>query len=238
MWVQQVHGKRLHKAIFKRYKNGNVDLTASAREAELHVDLENKAIKVHMHHGYVLNESGTGRAWFENQVWDVELPEKFGKQEQPKPRAMDWNQLLQRRQDLLQNFPQHAEQIAQAEKLASMQSSEHDAKHLENLRYARERDQLDLRCVDTELQMRPALCLGCLCFVLVGCPVGIWFSKSDYLSAFITCFLPIVFLYYPLLLCGTNLAKAGRIPPTLALWSANLVMALIAAALFRKLLRN
>ena len=46
-----------------------------------------------------------------------------------------------------------------------------------------------------EYQMRPALALGCLCFVLVGCPVGIWFSRSDYLSSFITCFLPIIVLY-------------------------------------------
>ena len=58
--------------------------------------------------------------------------------------------------------------------------------------------------------MRPALSLGCLFFILVGCPVGIWFSRSDYLSAFITCFLPIVFVYYPLMLCGTGMAKEGR----------------------------
>ena len=69
--------------------------------------------------------------------------------------------------------------------------------------------------IDAEVQMRPALSFGCLCFVLIGCPVGIWFSRSDYLSAFITCFLPIVFIYYPLMLCGTNYAKQGKLIPTL-----------------------
>ena len=66
-----------------------------------------------------------------------------------------------------------------------------------------------LASIDAERHMRPALALGCLCFALVGCPVGIWFSKSDYLSAFITCFLPIVIVYYPLMLCGINMARSG-----------------------------
>src|SRR5262249_5108713 len=92
--------------------------------------------------------------------------------------------------------------------------------------------------LDAELQLRPALAMGCFFFVLVGCPVGIWFSRSDYLSAFITCFLPIVFLYYPLLLCGTNLAKSGRFDPILTIWAANALMGVIALGLFRRLLRN
>ncbi len=98
--------------------------------------------------------------------------------------------------------------------------------------------QSQLRFLVTELHMRPALALGCLCFVLVGCPVGIWFSRSDYLSAFITCFLPIVVIYYPLMLCGINLCKLGRLSPWVGLWAHNLLMAAIAMGLFRKLLRN
>ena len=111
-------------------------------------------------------------------------------------------------------------------------------KHVENLHERLKSIQQQVLALDVELQMRPALCLGCLCFVLVGCPVGIWMSRSDYLSAFITCFLPIVVLYYPLLLCGTNMAKAGKVHPLVALWSANALMGLIAVALFRKLLKN
>ena len=69
----------------------------------------------------------------------------------------------------------------------------------------------EIVALEVEQQMRPALSLGCLFFILVGCPVGIWFSRSDYLSAFITCFLPIVFVYYPLMLCGTGMAKEGHV---------------------------
>jgi len=92
--------------------------------------------------------------------------------------------------------------------------------------------------VTLEQYMRPAVAGGCLCFVLVGCPVGIWFSKRDYLSAFITCFLPIVVLYYPLLLCGINLTRNGRWHPALCLWGCNIVMLTIALGLLRRLIRN
>jgi lipopolysaccharide export system permease protein len=74
--------------------------------------------------------------------------------------------------------------------------------------------------------------------VLVGCPVGIWFGRRDYLSSFITCFLPIVLVYYPLMLCGMNMAKSGRFAPWLAVWPANIVLAGAALMLYRRLLRN
>ena len=53
--------------------------------------------------------------------------------------------------------------------------------------------------VEVEIYLRPALALGCLIFAMVGAPVGIWFSRADYLSSFVSCFLPTVMTYYPLL---------------------------------------
>jgi lipopolysaccharide export system permease protein len=101
-------------------------------------------------------------------------------------------------------------------------------------RYARG----DVRSLTAELYMRPALAFGCLCFVLVGCPVGIWFSRSDYLSAFVSCFLPIVFLYYPLMLCGMNLAKDGKLHPAPAILFADVLLILISLFMFHRLLKN
>ena len=92
--------------------------------------------------------------------------------------------------------------------------------------------------IDAEFQMRPALSCGCLCFVLIGCPVGIWFSRSDYLSAFITCFLPIVFVYYPLMLCGTGMAKEGRFNMVPLVWGADAVVGAMGLLLFWRLLRH
>ena len=98
--------------------------------------------------------------------------------------------------------------------------------------------QQQIVALDVELQMRPALSFGCLFFILVGCPVGIWFSRSDFLSAFITCFLPIVFVYYPLMLCGTGMAKEGKFNMIPLVWGADAVVGVTGLILSWRLLRN
>ena len=64
------------------------------------------------------------------------------------------------------------------------------------------------------------------------------FSRGDYLSAFITCFLPIVVVYYPLMLCGTNLAKEARFNEVVLVFGADVLVGLAGVVLFRRLLRN
>ncbi len=80
---------------------------------------------------------------------------------------------------------------------------------------------------ETEKQFRNSLAFGSFFFVLLGAPVGIRFARRDFLSAFITCFLPIIGIYYPLLLLGINLGKEGAYHPILTLWSGNFVMAVL-----------
>ncbi len=49
------------------------------------------------------------------------------------------------------------------------------------------------------------MAFGSLLFVILGAPVGILFARRDFLSAFMTCFLPIIGIYYPLMLFGTRI---------------------------------
>ena len=65
-------------------------------------------------------------------------------------------------------------------------------------------------------------------FVLLGAPVGIIFARRDFLSAFITCFLPIIVLYYPLLLLGVNMGKENVLSPMYTLWGSNLLLGILA----------
>jgi lipopolysaccharide export system permease protein len=240
IWVREVQGKRLQDAIFKRRGvKESYDVIARAREAELHVDLANKQVLVHMRHCYLFNENGKGCGYFQDKIWPVPLPPDFGAARNLKPRAMSIPELIQRRQEVLEEMDKRATEIAVTMGRLVMQQTPHDLpKHLDNLKSAQKQRQQEVYNLSGELHMRPALSFGCLFFVLVGCPVGIWFSRSDYLSAFITCFLPIVFIYYPLLLCSTNYAKQGKLPPLLALWSANVLMGVIAVGLFRRLLKH
>ena len=91
---------------------------------------------------------------------------------------------------------------------------------------------------ETEKQMRIALACGSFFFVLLGAPVGILFAKGDFLSAFITCFVPIIVLYYPLTLLAVNLGKDGILNPTIALWGGNTLLAILAGFVLPPIIRH
>lgn len=76
---------------------------------------------------------------------------------------------------------------------------------------------------ETEIQARYAMAWGSLFFVVLGAPVGILFARRDFLSAFISCFMPIILIYYPLMMFGMNLGKEGVIHP-LMVWTGNAVL--------------
>jgi lipopolysaccharide export system permease protein len=241
IWVRQVQGRRLLDATFKRRDSrGQYDLVARAREAELRVDSEHKQVLVHMRRGEVLTIANGASLYFEDKVWPVPMSDSpLQPERQRKAREMTWRQLHEKRQEILQEL---AEVIAEASRAAAWPGVQGTPpqllQHRAQLEDKRKWVGRDLAAITLELYMRPAVAGGCLCFVLVGCPVGIWFSKRDYLSAFITCFLPIVVLYYPLLLCGINLTRNDQGHPILNLWSCNVAMIAISLLLLRRLIRH
>jgi lipopolysaccharide export system permease protein len=81
---------------------------------------------------------------------------------------------------------------------------------------------------ETEWHLRFSMACGSFLFVILGAPVGILFARRDFLSAFMTCFLPIIGLYYPLMLFGTNLSKEGILEPFYSLWIGNVLLAVLA----------
>ncbi len=239
MFVRQVQGRKLIDATFKRRdKNGRYDVVIQAREAELEVDLPNNRLVVHMRYGEACHEAGTYVSFLYRKE-AVELPTRFIGQHQSRPRDMTWKQLHQARQNHTKLIAEIDEELDQAEAgRLSNHTPDNLPRHVDNLKERRRFYSQEIRLIDTEFQMRPALSLGCLCFVFIGCPVGIWFSRSDYLSAFITCFLPIVFLYYPLLLCFSNLAKDNHKYSEFLIWASDILVVLIGLPLYRQLLRH
>lgn len=240
VYVGQVQGRQLKNAIFKqRDANGNYSVIAWSAEAELRVNLNPPELLVHMRHGYILGEAGKGwSSFFNENTWAVFLP-KMDRVHKPSPREMTWQELLAARREVWAKMDEIATQLALAVSQRTLVQPPADlGDHQRNLQNMLREQSVVLSNLNAELQMRPALSAGCLFFVLIGCPVGIWLGRSDYLSAFIICFLPIVFVYYPVQLCATNLAKDGKLNATLALWLANGVVGLWALLLFRKLLKN
>ena len=248
MYIREVQGKRLVDVIVKRRVKVNgawfgYDLVARAREAKLRVDVENNQINIDMERCVVYGDKSEVSGNFAHRSFPVPLPESiFGKDHKTRPMALTWEELRERQAEVArerQEFRAGAEE-AEAKRDRATSPAEHDqyaveAFHLRNKLKEADRMQLQL---DAEVQMRPALAMGCLCFVLVGCPVGIWASRADYLSTFVICFLPTVFLYYPLLLCGSNLGKDGKMAMAPAVWAADAIVGCGALFLIFRLMRR
>jgi lipopolysaccharide export system permease protein len=237
--VKKVEGRNLIDPVFVRrdQKTKEVDVVARAQEAIMHVNVPRKQIVFDMRRCWVTPMNGDAY-YIDSKDFPVDLPREFGEMnKRGRPGDMNWDELFQYRDELVTKKEKYAAELALVTDLTEKGQTQLGA-HLVQLRGAVKQATNDINNVQTEMLMRPALALGCFCFVVIGCPIGIWFSKSDYLSAFITCFLPIVFIYYPLLLCGANLAKTGKLHVVLAVGAADGLLALAALPLYRKLLQH
>jgi lipopolysaccharide export system permease protein len=90
--------------------------------------------------------------------------------------------------------------------------------------------------MQTEPPRRWANGFSCLCFALVGATMAIRMRNSDVLTSFFLCFGPILLVYYPLLITGTDRAKAGAINPY-CVWLANVALVVWGLWLLRRVIR-
>jgi lipopolysaccharide export system permease protein len=239
MWVNGVQGRKLLNPTFRhRDAKGDLDVVVRAKDAEIQVFKAKRQMQIRMRNGVASGEDGS-QAYFVERSWDVPLPANFGADAQRRPRDLTWRELLEQKAKLEASVERDRNEITRRTADLVMQGAPQDLpQHLDNLRDRIKQTRQLIRLLDVELLMRPALSVGCCFFILVGCPIGIWFSKSDYLSSFITCFLPIVFLYYPLSLCGTGFAKDGKLNPVLLIWGPNVLIGLVGLVLFWRLSKN
>lgn len=238
IYVKRVQGRKLIDPVIKHRnpQTGLFDGVAKARDADLRIDLANAQLLVHMRDGEATGAQVQG--YFDDRIFPVPLPKDLINQRVRKARELTWQELARQLEVLRQQDEEIQAKIALAAAKQGVNRVPPDlAQHLHHLRNQRLAVRYDMRLIVIEQNMRPALSFGCLYFVLIGCPVGIWFSRSDYLSAFITCFLPILFIYYPLLLCGINVAKANTLPPPIAMWIPNATVALMALPLYWRLMK-
>jgi lipopolysaccharide export system permease protein len=77
---------------------------------------------------------------------------------------------------------------------------------------------------------------SCLCFVMIGAPMAVWLRHGEFWGSFFVCFLPILLVYYPLLVGCVDQAKSGVFPAE-AVWLGNLVLAACGVWLMRRVIR-
>jgi lipopolysaccharide export system permease protein len=238
IWVNDVQGRKLIQPTIKvRNALGRTTGVVQGKEAELQVDMNNKKLLIRMKDGYYTsleNDGNTGA--FNETVYEQELPKTFGPDARRRERDMTWGEMVRRRRELEQALD--AVRLQAAEEGLGAAAPPDLPERIKKRQTEEQFIRQQIVYIDVEMAMRPALAAGCFFFVLVGCPVGVWFSRSDFLSSFMTCFLPIVVVYYPLVLCGTGLAKDGKCDVVALVWAANAVMGVAGVVLFWRLLKR
>ena len=90
----------------------------------------------------------------------------------------------------------------------------------------------------TEVQFRFAMACSCFFFVLVGSPYAVLQAKRQFLTNFMICFLPILLIYYPLVLLAKNLSNMGTTDPVWAMWMANALVAIAGVFVLRRVIQH
>lgn len=90
--------------------------------------------------------------------------------------------------------------------------------------------------LQTEPHRRFSAGFSCLCFAFIGAPMAIRWRKSDFLTIFFLCFLPILIVYYPLLVYGVDAAKSGSVSPCIV-WAGNALLLVWGAWMMRRVVR-
>lgn len=253
MYVKDVQGRRLIDVVLKqrgkaRNPDGGPDLLAGyssilwARTATLRVDPAEGKLYIDPDRFVVYNQTTRGTTASAGPL-PVDLPENFNANDaKTRPMALTWNEIGPRVADLQQEVNDREAKRAEAQRVAES-LPDGPTKAAAQAQDKGFQMQIDIaarqvRNVEAEFYMRPALAAGCLVFALIGCPVGIWATRADYLSTFVICFLPTVCAYYPLLFAGSNLGKDGKLPLGLGCWAADIAAGLAALVLIWRLLRR
>jgi lipopolysaccharide export system permease protein len=253
IYVRDVQGRRLLDMVLKqRAKTKNKETGAEmlfgydtvfwTREARLRIDTAEGKLYIEPDRFVIYNNTTHGVTQRTGPL-EIELPENLTVAEgRNRPMSLPWESLGPRLAELRQEQAQWEAQWAEIRAKTS-RLPEGDQKKLAQAQDQHFKAKLEavtrsIRNVESEFYMRPALAAGCLVFALIGCPVGIWANRSDYLSTFVICFLPTVVVYYPLLLAGSNMGKDGKLPLGLGCWLANIVAGTIGLGLTWRLLRR
>jgi lipopolysaccharide export system permease protein len=232
--VRDVVGSKMIDAAFlhKANKEGNdYDAVIEAKQAELHFDLDANLVRVTLEHAEMQHlDRNSDVALINDNILEIPIPANSHFGVDKKIQEYTNTEIIA---ELLNN---HRKLRVERKKQAIKAGFAFASGRIDRINWG-EVQQAFLqhsawisRCneLETEKQLRVSMAFGSLLFMILGAPVGILFAKRDFLSAFITCFMPIILLYYPLMLLGVNISKEGLRSPVVSLWVGNVLLAILA----------
>lgn len=233
--VKGVSGRTLIKPVIKHVPKKGRTMTLIANEATISLDVANQTAEVHVKQGFV--DLGNGQQIsVEDEPFPFSLDNELGK---PKPRNLPICEIENQIDDALE-----VEQDARERRIvdAALSLSVGDFEKLSKI------SKWDARPPDkhsstyhrlrTEIHSRYAMSCSCIFFALLGAPFAIYKAKAQFLTSFLYCFVPIVAIYYPLILGMMAQGKKGTIDPAWGMWIGNVVLTVAASFILKRVLRH
>ncbi|HBT77548.1 MAG TPA: hypothetical protein DEB39_11655 [Planctomycetaceae bacterium] len=215
----------------------NESMTITAQEANLRVDLEKSELQVLMRHLKV--EGGDTSYEATDDSYAIPLSQ-FGlaREDTTRPSNMGMKDIptdIDKQRDIIAvGRRTQAAQFAFASVLG-------DRDPIVDRQWTRKSREINdavtrLERLRAEPPRRWANGFCCLFFVWIGAPLAIWMKKSDVFTSFFACFIPILILYYPIMMLGFDAAKNGTMPVEVV-WVANLCLGLVGIWFWRHIHR-
>ncbi|MEQ8209750.1 MAG: LptF/LptG family permease [Lacipirellulaceae bacterium] len=237
--VRLVDGKRLIGPTIQIHQSNGPTKTTMADEGEFSVDIENDTVSF----------TGWNVEGEFGDDWQVDLPGRFT-QSFPISQFTGVDRASKSPSDhaLSEIGPAKDHQVVQIEQFqeefAAVTSYALLSGNFENLT-ARQTGRNKHRVADAERRLnrfnlepyrRWSTGFSCLCFALIGAPMAIRRRHGEFWGSFFACFLPILLIYYPMLMWSVGEAKSGDVPPVVV-WVGNVVLALWGVWLIRRVIR-
>ncbi|MFV0443907.1 MAG: LptF/LptG family permease [Planctomycetaceae bacterium] len=234
--VQDVRGRELIRPVIRYRKGSGPSRTLQAESAGFHLDLANQEAVLTVKNGilespgqvtiYIYGERTETIAWRRSTEGPKarHMPIQVIEQEMAASRAE--SESLSERDAVL---------VAMALTTGDVQTLGVGRKEgIQELHEARS----NVVRLTTEIHTRFALACSCFFFTFLGGPFAILKAKSQFLTSFLYCFVPIITGYYPLVLTMMVQSKRGKVDPWWALWLGNTILAVAAVGVLRRVMRN
>jgi lipopolysaccharide export system permease protein len=234
--VMGVKGKQLLFPTFQYAPKGRSPVMVQAESAMLEFDLEDEQVILHLVRADI-QTAGQDTISAENYSHSLPMPQEIKK---AKPRHRSIVDILRNAHELRFNLKQAHQQrdvsVALALAEGNFEALTKPELNISSPVYEAKWD--ELAKLRTEIHGRFSLSSSCLLFTLLGGPFSIVRGRRQFLTNFFLCFLPILMLYYPIVLLMMNLSKTGDVNPSWAMWIGNVVLLVVAGSILRKVLKH
>ncbi len=234
--VMGVDGKKLIQPTFQYESKGGNRVTIQAREATIRFDVPKKIAWLNLYQADIAT-SGKVAVKIERDTRPFPLP-MTAEEERPRNITIEG---IRREMSELNNKRNERDQTVLALSAFALSQGNYFQLNDPRLRdHGIVTDGLMVRYkkLETEVHTRLALACSCFFFVLVGSPFSILQGKRQFLTNFFLCFVPILLVYYPVVLLTQNLAKNDDLDPAWGMWIGNAILLVVGLWIFRKVLKH